>query len=672
MTIPRPIKVLLIEDNPGDAELIRAMLADAKRMTFDLEWHDTLAAGMNRLSSGGIDLVLLDLVLPDSAGLETLRRLLAVSRGAQVVVVFSGQADEEIAFQALQQGAQDYLIKGRVDSRVLARAIRYAMERSQTLEALHRARAELEKRVQERTEDLVKANEALRDSQYLLEGVMDNSNAVIFTKNVYGRYLLVNRRFEELFHVSRASIVGMTDYDLFPKENADAFRAFDQQVLASGRVLEAEEVVPHDDGFHTYIAVKAPLFDKAGKPYAVCGIATDITEWKRLQEQLRHSQKMEAIGRLAGGVAHDFNNLLAIIIGYGELLRSTLSDQPALLEKAEKITKAARQAAGVTRKLLTFSRRNMPRAQPINLNELLSDLGSMLRSVVSENIELKIQTDSEVGLIRSEPALIDQVVLNLVINACDAMPQGGKLTLLSERKSVDEGLARVRNVQSGAYVHLAVSDTGSGMDMDTQARIFEPFFTTKEEGKGTGLGLATVYGTIQEAGGFITVQSQLGQGTTFNVYLPQIKASEIAQSPPLATASARGSETILLVEDQDQLRSLISEVLSKNGYVVLQARHGQEALDVTRNYKEPIHLMITDLVMPQMGGRELVLALASTHPDMKVLFMSGYPDDTITQEEISSSSLAFIPKPFAPDTLAQKVREVLDLSEMPTKFRRSA
>ena len=501
---------------------------------------------------------------------------------------------------------------------------------------------------------------------------MDNSNAVIFTKNVYGRYLLINRRFEELFHVNRASIVGMTDYDLFPKENADAFRAFDQQVLASGRVIEAEEVVPHDDGPHTYIAVKAPLFDKAGAPYAVCGIATDITEWKRLQEQLRHSQKMEAIGRLAGGVAHDFNNLLAIIIGYGELLRSALSDQPALLEKAEKITKAAGQAAGVTRKLLTFSRRNMPQPQPINLNDLLSDLGGMLRSVVSEKIELKIQTDSEVGLIRSEPALIEQVVLNLVINACDAMPEGGKLTLLSERKFVDEEHARVRNVQSGPYVHLAVSDTGCGMDMETQARMFEPFFTTKEEGKGTGLGLATVYGTIQESGGFITVQSQPGQGTTFHVHLPQIKASEIGQSAPLATASARGSETILLVEDQDQLRSLISEVLGKNGYVVLQARHGQEALDVTCNYKAPIHLMITDLVMPRMGGRELVLALASTHPDMKVLFMSGYPDDTINQEEISSSNLAFIQKPFAPDTLAQKVREILDLSEMPRNFRRSA
>lgn len=669
---PRPINILLIEDNPGDAELIGAMLAEAKQMSFELEWRDTLSAGMKRLSSGGIDLVLLDLVLPDSAGLDTLRRLLTAAPTAQVVVVFSGQTDEQIAFQALQQGAQDYLIKGRVDSSALVRSIRYAMERSQALEALRRAHAELEKRVRERTEELVKANEALRDSQYLLEGIMDNSNAVIFTKNVDGRFLLINRRFEQLFHVSRASVVGMTDYDLFPKERADAFRAFDQQVLACGKVMESEELVPHDDGLHTYISIKAPLFDKTGTPYAVCGIATDITEWKRLQEQLRQSQKMEAIGRLAGGVAHDFNNLLAIIIGYGELLRSALSNHPSLLEKAEQITKAAGQAGAVTRKLLTFSRRDMPQPQPIHLNELLSDLGSMLRSVVSEDIELKIQAGSGVGLIRSEPSQIEQVILNLVINACDAMPQGGKLTLLTERKFVDEEQARARNVQSGQYVHLAVTDTGCGMDIETQARIFEPFFTTKEEGKGTGLGLATVYGTIQQAGGFITVQSQLGQGATFHVHLPQIEATEVGESRPLATASARGSETILLVEDQDQLRSLISEVLRENGYVVLEARHGKDAIDLSRNCKEPIHLMITDLVMPKMGGRELAETLAPAHPDMKVLYMSGYANNAISQQEISSSSLAFIPKPFAPNTLAQKVREILHPPEMPTTFRRSA
>jgi two-component system, cell cycle sensor histidine kinase and response regulator CckA len=667
----RPIKVLLIEDNPGDAELIRIMLLEAKGLSFELEWHATLVDGVKRLSSGGIDIVLLDLILPDSAGLETLRRLHEASPKSQVVVVFSGQADEEMAFQALQEGAQDYLIKGRVDSSVLVRSIRYAMERGQALEALRRAHDELEKRVQERTEELVKANEALRESQYLLQGIMDNSNAVIFTKDVEGRFLMVNRRFEQLFHVSRSSFVGKTDYDLFPKEYADAFRASDQQVISGRKVIEAEELVPHDDGLHTYLAVKAPLLDQRDTPYATCGIATDITEWKRLQEQLRHSQKMEAVGRLAGGVAHDFNNLLAIIIGYGELLRSAVSNHPSLLEKVEQITKAAGQAAAVTRKLLTFSRRDMPQLRPVNLNEMIFELGSMLRSVVSEDIELKIQTGSGVGFIRSEPSQIEQVILNLVINACDAMPQGGKLTLLTESEFVDEDHAHIRNVQSGQYVHVSVTDTGCGMDMETQARIFEPFFTTKEEGKGTGLGLATVYGTIQQARGFVSVQSQLGQGTTFHVYLPQIESLETEESQPLAAVSASGSETILLVEDQDQLRSLISEVLRRSGYVVLQARHGMEALDLSRNHTEKINLMITDLIMPKMGGRDLANALAPKFPDMKVLYMSGYPDDALSQQEISSSSLAFIQKPFTPDTLVQKVREILHSPAM-TNFRRLA
>lgn len=670
---PRPIKVLLIEDNPGDAELIRTMLKEAKGMSFEVEWRDTLSEGLKRLSSGGIDVVLLDLVLPDSAGQDTLQRLHATSLPTQiVVVVFSGQADEELAVQALQQGAQDYLIKGQVDSSMMVRSIRYAMERSQALEELRRVRSELEDRVRERTAELVKANDALRESQGLLQEIMDNSNTVIFMKDVEGRYLLINRRFEQLFHVTLASMAGKTDYDLFPRDRAEKFRAFDQQVLANKTVMETEELVPHEDGLHTYIAVKAPLLDKTGTPYALCGIATDITEWKRLQEQLRQSQKMEAVGRLAGGVAHDFNNLLAIIIGYGELLRGELSDRPSLLDKAEQITKAAGQAAAVTRKLLTFSRRNMPQPQPIQLNELMRDLEKILRSVVSEDIELSIHPDPGVGLIRSEPSQIEQVILNLVLNACDAMPQGGKLTLLTESEFIDEEHARIRNTHPGRYVHLAVTDTGCGMDLETQTHIFEPFFTTKAEGKGTGLGLATVYGTIQQAGGFITVQSRPGEGTTFHVHLPQIEISEAGRSGPPAAAPAGGSETILLVEDQNELRRLISHVLLQNGYVVLQAGQGQEALDLLRNYSERIHLMITDLVMPQMGGRELAHALATEHPDIKVLYISGYPDDTISQEEISSSSLAFISKPFGPDALLQKVREILHPSEMSAQLRRSA
>jgi PAS domain S-box-containing protein len=285
------IHLLLVEDNPGDAGLIREMLAEAKGMSFELEWTETLSDGIQRLVSGGIDVVLLDLALPDCTGLETLRRLRAASPSAPVVVVLSGLSDEEISLQAVQEGAQDYLIKGGVDSSLLVRSIRYALERGQEQEALRRAHAELEHRVRERTADLVKANEALRNSQHLLQGILDNSTAMISVKDLQGRYMLVNHRYERVFHANSVSLLGKTLHDLLPREQADRVRASDQQVLASGNVLEAEEIVTHDDGLHTYIAIKSPLRDAEGKPYAVCGIATDITERKQAEERIRQSER---------------------------------------------------------------------------------------------------------------------------------------------------------------------------------------------------------------------------------------------------------------------------------------------------------------------------------------------------------------------------------------------
>jgi PAS domain S-box-containing protein len=368
------IRLLLVEDNPGDAGLIRAFLAEAKGMSFDLEWVETLADAVKRLAKGGIDLVLLDLELPDCTGLETLRRVHAASPKAVVVVVLSGLKDEEVSVQAVQQGGQDYLIKGQVDSSILARSIRYALERGQAQEALRLAYADLENRVRERTAELIKANEALRNSQHLVQSILDHSTAVIFVKDIEGRYMLINNRYEKLFHIGREAIIGKTDYDLFPKEYADALVAADQQAVATGLAQELEELVPHDDGVHTYIAIKAPLLDGEGRPYALCGIATDITEWKRMQEQLRQSQKMEAIGRLAGGVAHDFNNLLSVIIGFTEFLRSGLRGKPEQAEHVEQIARAAQQAAALTRKLLTFSRRQMPQHQVLDLNAVLHDL----------------------------------------------------------------------------------------------------------------------------------------------------------------------------------------------------------------------------------------------------------------------------------------------------------
>ena len=657
------IHVLLVEDNPGDAALIRGLLAGAKGMSLDLAWVETLSEATRRLSSNGIDLVLLDLNLPDSSGSETLRRVHEAAPGI-VVVVLSGFSDEETALRSVQEGAQDYLIKGQVDAGMLVRSIRYALGRGQSQEALRRAHTELESRIRKRTDDLLQANQALRESQHLLQSLLDNLSTVIFVKDLQGRYIMVNPAYERLFGLGQESIIGKTDLDLFSKETAEAFRAYDRQALDARAVREVEELVPAAAGPRTFLTIKAPLSDAAGEPYAVIGIAADITERKRLEEQLRHSQKMEAVGRLAGGISHDFNNLLGVIVGYSELLGMSLAGKEEQLKLLAQITRAAEQAASLTRKLLTFSRRQMTHHKLLDLNVVLRELENMLRSVVGENVELVLETGEQPCLVRSERDQIEQAVLNLVLNARDAMPHGGRLTLAVTAVAVDEDFARLnRPLQPGPHVRLTVRDTGCGMDAEIQGHIFEPFFTTKELGKGTGLGLTTVYGTVQQGGGAIVVESEPGKGTSFHIYLPQTKGAPAGEKKTAPAGANRGCETILVVEDEDAIRNLICEFLRLSGYTVLAARHGREALTVSAAHQGRIHLMITDLVMPLMGGWELAQAMGTSRPETKVLYISGYSDRTNIP---LSEGLDLMDKPFTPEALLQKVRQMLDAPKVLT------
>jgi PAS domain S-box-containing protein len=657
------IHVLLVEDNPGDAALIRGLLAGAKGMSLDLAWVETLSEATRRLSSNGIDLVLLDLNLPDSSGSETLRRVHEAAPGI-VVVVLSGFSDEETALRSVQEGAQDYLIKGQVDAGMLVRSIRYALGRGQSQEALRRAHTELESRIRKRTDDLLQANQALRESQHLLQSLLDNLSTVIFVKDLQGRYIMVNPAYERLFGLGQESIIGKTDLDLFSKETAEAFRAYDRQALDARAVREVEELVPAAAGPRTFLTIKAPLSDAAGEPYAVIGIAADITERKRLEEQVRHSQKMEAVGRLAGGISHDFNNLLGVIVGYSELLGMSLAGKEEQLKLLAQITRAAEQAASLTRKLLTFSRRQMTHHKLLDLNVVLRELENMLRSVVGENVELVLETGEQPCLVRSERDQIEQAVLNLVLNARDAMPHGGRLTLAVTAVVVDEDFARLnRPLQPGPHIRLTVRDTGCGMDAEIQGHIFEPFFTTKELGKGTGLGLTTVYGTVQQGGGAIVVESEPGKGTSFHIYLPQTKGAPAGEKKTAPAGANRGCETILVVEDEDAIRNLICEFLRLSGYTVLAARHGREALTVSAAHQGRIHLMITDLVMPLMGGWELAQAMGTSRPETKVLYISGYSDRTNIP---LSEGLDLMDKPFTPEALLQKVRQMLDAPKVLT------
>lgn len=511
-----------------------------------------------------------------------------------------------------------------------------------------------------------RVEEALRESEERLQAILDNSPAVIYVKDSQYRYLLVNRRYETLYHLTREQIVGKTDYDLFPKKIADAFRANDQKVLLTKISLECEEVCPQDDGPHTYISIKFPLFDATGIPYGICGISTDITERKKLEEQFRQSQKMEAIGRLAGGVAHDFNNLLTIIMGYTELLLKQISPLDPIRKDLEEIKKAGKRATSLTRQLLAFSRKQILQPRVLNLNTILADIDKMLRRLIGEDIELIIIPDPTLGSVKADPGQIEQVIMNLVVNARDAMPQGGKLIIETSNVELDEAYTRHHvGVSAGSYVLLAVSDTGYGMDKEIQSRLFEPFFTTKEQGKGTGLGLSTVYGIVKQSGGNIWVYSEPGQGTTFKIYLPRIVEETAKPLKPGVepVEPFQAFETILVVEDEEMVRDLICRILQKNGYTVLEAKYGNEALLIGKQYVGPIHLLLTDVVVPGMSGRELAEQLESLHPEMKTLYMSGYTDNTIVHHGMLTVGTAFLQKPFTPDLLVRKVREILNLSQ---------
>lgn len=394
------------------------------------------------------------------------------------------------------------------------------------------------------------------------------------------------------------------------------------------------------------------------------GTVEDISERKHLEEQLRQSQKMEAIGQLAGGVAHDFNNLLTAINGYSSLALQRTNQDERIRSYLEEIRKAGDRAANLTRQLLAFGRKQMLKPLPLNLNDVVSDMNKMLRRLIGEDIRFEAKLDPALKKIKADPGQIEQVLVNLVINSRDAMPQGGSLMLETRNFEVDHEYVRKHlGVPAGSYVMLAVSDTGCGMNSETKARIFEPFFTTKDKGKGTGLGLSTVYGVVKQSGGNIWVYSEPGKGTTIKVYLPQLNTpEETPEIRPVETSAPAGSETILLVEDEDVVRGLARQILEQAGYKVLDASGGEEAIRLCRERSEPIHLLLTDVVMPETSGREIAQRLTSLRPATRVLFMSGYTDDAIVHHGVLDSGVEFIQKPFTPMALAKKVREVLDLN----------
>lgn len=513
------------------------------------------------------------------------------------------------------------------------------------------------------------AEAALRESEQSYRELIQNANDLIYTHDLNGNFLSLNRAGQRITGYTEEEAKQLNIADVIsPEFLPTAAEMIDRKLKGSPPTIYSTEIIAKD-GRRIPLEVNTRLVYRDGVPVAVQGIGRDISErlaaeeaLRQSEEQLRQAQKLESIGLLAGGVAHDFNNMLTAINGYSDLLLRKLPEGDPLRIHVEEIRKAGERSAELTRQLLAFSRRQIMQPQIIDLNSTVADSARMLRRLIGEHIELLTNLRPGLPKIEIDPGQLVQVLVNLVINSRDAMPDGGTITIETRSETVDRKYAgRHVGIEAGRYVVLTVSDNGIGMDAQTRERIFEPFFTTKAVGRGTGLGLSTVYGIIKQSGGNIWVYSEPGQGTTFKIFLPEAVSESVHRSAePHQGDLPPGSERILLVEDEDSVRMLGKEILSACGYSVIEAANGAEALNLALNSEDPIDLVITDVVMPQMGGRELVERLSAANPQIRVLFTSGYTDDAILRHGIIDKGADFLQKPFTFDALSRKVRQLLE------------
>ena len=627
------LRLLMVEDSEADAEILAREL---KRAGFAVDFARVqTAADLNAaLDRGTWDIIVGDNSMPEFSGTEALAIVRA--RGLDIPFIFvSGTMGEDLAVTALEAGAGAALAKG--DLRRLVPVIR----------------RELREAVDRR---------ARRDTEAAYSALVEQAPLGIYRSTPAGRFTSVNAALVSILgYPSHKAVLGLDmtrDVYADPEERR---RLVEQDTYTNQVYEELEATWKKQDGtrIRVQLSVRAQR-DATGAVEFYEAFVRDITNQRQLETQLAQAQKMEAVGRLAGGVAHDFNNLLTVIMSYSELLLEDLPAGSADRDDVTQIRKAAQGASELTRQLLAFSRQQVLQPKVVDLNAAVSGIERLLARVLREDIKLKCTLSDDAGTIRVDPGQLEQVIMNLAVNARDAMPNGGLLTIETANVDLDEAYLHGHPLaKPGRYVMLAVTDTGTGMDAATQARIFEPFFTTKDIGKGTGLGLATVQGIVQQSGGFIWVYSEPDHGTVFKIYLPR---ADEAASPADAELDqdTRGTETVLVVEDVTAVRAVTREMLRRHGYQVLEAADGRAALQVAAAHAAPIHLLLTDVVMPDVNGPDLANRLTAVRPEMKVLFMSGYTDDAVVRHGILSEGIAYLQKPFTPRVLAGKVRSVLN------------
>ncbi len=673
MTAPKneskqDFKILIIDDNPNNLRMISDVLEDSEYSVFVAEDGES---GLERAAYATPDIILLDVLMPGIDGFETCRKLKSLKETREIPVIFmTALSEAEHKVKAFKAGAVDYITKPFQKEEVLARLTVHLRIRELTTN-LNKAKTSLELRVAERTAQLAKANQDLAASRNYLNKIINAAPDPIFVKDRQHRWVLINDAFCSMTGLQRQELINKSDYDFFSENEADEFWAKDEIVFTTGEENLNEEKLTDANGVVRTILTKKTLHTDENGDLFLVGIIRDISEYKTIEAQLRQAVKMEAIGTLAGGVAHDFNNLMTAVIGYSTLLLQRLDSDSPHCKDIEQIKKAGESAAALTHQLLAFSRKQVVQPKVLDLNSIFLETKKMLGRLIGEDIEITHKLDPNLWRVIGDPGLIQQVIINLAINARDAMPKGGKLTIETGNVHLDKIYAAQHiEVAPGQYVLFAISDSGSGMDEETQSHIFEPFFTTKAKGKGTGLGLATVYGIVRQSGGHIWVYSELNQGTTFKIYLPRgEKEIEPLESEEKPKEIKGGNETILIVEDDDTVRKLTKEILHPYGYRVVEAQGGKSALKMLETFDSQIDLLITDVVMPEMGGRQVAKAVISRYPAAKVLYISGYTDNAIVHHGVLDSGVAFLQKPFSLLTLAEKVRQVLDEKVLPGQNR---
>jgi two-component system cell cycle sensor histidine kinase/response regulator CckA len=630
VSIPGSETILIVEDDESTAELLRRTLARAARTARIV---DRVGEATKLMGQELFSLIILDYCLKDGFAWPVLDAARA-SNPRIPVIVTTGMGDEKVAAEAIHRGASDYVIKSGSFWEHLPGVV----------------------------DRILRLAEAERGNS-LLAAIVESSDDAIIGRSLDGFITSWNAGAERLYGYPARDAIGKTFNFIVPKDRLDELETLTGRLLRGESTKNFETIQTHKNGNSIEVSISvSPIRNKDGQIVGGATIARDISTRKRLEDQLLQAQKMEVVGRLAGGIAHDFNNLLTPIIGYSELMLEDLPPGNRLRGDIEEIRRSGRRAADLTRQLLAFSRKQVLQPKVLDLNEVVLGTEKLIRRLIGEDVRVQYSLAPRIGKVKVDPGQLEQVVMNLAVNSRDAMPAGGALTIETADVSLDPEYAKAHpEVVPGPHSVLIVSDSGTGMDKETLSHLFEPFFTTKPKGKGTGLGLATVYGIVKQSRGHIYVYSEPAHGTTFKVYFPHsqetLDIEEPIEGPRLADS---GTETILLVEDDEALRTFTAKVLTLKGYLVLIAASGDEALALSKSIKDPLHLILTDVVMPGISGREAARQIKGLWPDVRILFMSGYTENAIVHHGVLDSGTHLLQKPFTAESLAKKVRQVLD------------